>query len=109
MTDRSTSYAKEVLEQHSDAALERYGLVSEEFNQAREHDPSQTAEITTDRIQADRSEMVANDQPRPQPRPTPEIAREPERENFDERWTEEQQRASDRQEGDYERGDDYSR
>lgn len=112
MTKRTTSYAKEALETQADAALERYGEVSQEFNNAREDDPSQSVEIPLDRGQSeieDRSEMVANDQPTPQPRPTPELAREPERENFDERWAEEQDRHSDHQSGDYERGDDYSR
>jgi hypothetical protein len=112
MSDRTTSYAKEALEAHADSALERYGMVSEEFNKAREDDPSQSVEIPLNRDQSegvDRSEMVANDQPRPQPRPTPEMARDSERDNFDERWTDEQQRHSDHQSGDHERGDDYSR
>lgn len=58
------------------------------------------------------SRMVANDQPELAPKPGPEIARPVDRENFDQRWSDEQQRTNENQQersGDFERGDDYSR
>jgi len=105
MAERTTSAAKEYLERRADRALERYDLTSQEaFNQARQDQPTQEIANTNEQT-AQGSEMVANDQPSLQPRPGEEIARPVDREAFDEKWAQEQERAAQ----DYERADDYER
>lgn len=93
---RRTSAAKDALSQRADNALERYGITTGAFNQAREDDPSISHQVN--------AQMVKNDRPSNDMRPPPDIARPVDRESFDERWRQEQERA-----GDFERGEDHER
>lgn len=103
MSWKGTSVAKEALERRADATLERYGLTTEAFDNARQDQPSQDLENVPEQGKGEGSQMVANDQPELTPKPPPEIARPVDREAFNEKWENEQTRA------DQERGEDYER
>ena len=109
MADRRTSVAKDVeLSPSAQAVLASYGRSSRsDFNLAREDDPSQSHENAGDQ-RGEGSQMVKEDQPRPENRPPEEIARPVDREAFNQRWQAEQERAS-QQQGDYDRADTYER
>lgn len=119
MVERKTSVAKDALEASADRLLERYGVVTGEFDKAREDDPSIVhenahlrdgkddvqieANVVNVSERTDRSDMVANDQPKLDNKPPPEIARPVDRESFNDRLEQEHKAH------DYERGDDYER
>ena len=105
MAERTTSVAKEVeLTPREEAILRTYETSRDAFDRAREDDPSRSYE-NSDVRGGDGSQMVEQDQPKPENRPPEEIARPVDRETFDQKWEQEQQRA----EQDYERGQDYER
>ena len=105
MAERTTSVAKDIhLTAREDAILETYGTSREAFDRAREDDPSRVYENAEARG-GDGSQMVRDDRPSLDNRPPDEMARPVDREAFDERWGQEQERAT----ADYERGDDYER
>ena len=103
MAWNGTSVAKEALERRADATLERYGLTTQAFDQARQDQPSQGHENNPEQRTGEGSQMVANDQPQHQPKPPAEIARPVDREAFDQRWENEQNRADQQRGADYER------
>ena len=101
MVARSDQH-KEVLNERTDKAMERYGFLSDEFQKAG--DQTQEKDRGEPLREMGGSEMVRKDNPHPQPRPPAEIARPVDREAFIERWQQEIERAKDQ-----ERGDDRER
>lgn len=100
MSDRIKKSVEAHLNRRTDAALERYGLLREDFQNAHDNVRSPEQEQASGNAGRE-SQMVAKDQPTLQPRPPEEIARPVDRESFNDRWREEQQNAhQDRDRGD---------
>lgn len=92
MNDRTTSAAKHYIEQRAGDILEQYGIVKGEFDKVRGQEQVASQDQQNDQ-DGQGSQMVSNDQPKLENRPPPEIARPVDRESFNDRWTQEQERA----------------
>ncbi len=98
MADKTTSHAKEVaMESYKASLLERYGVVKNEFDHAR--DPMISKQIKDMNREKTESQgrgsfMVKEDMPKSELKPPQEISKEQDNKSFNDKWQREQNEAA---------------